>query len=87
MDDIMGVPFMEKALSGANPQRPVTHIVGKVGIGDADGGSLHDAAIIQLDRPGKPSLKFAAVVLGAFDITKMNKLEVAYYDCVVARNP
>jgi hypothetical protein len=87
INDIMGVPFMEAALHDATPERQVTKIVGKVGIGDEKPThSLHDCAIITVDRPGKPALHFAAVVLGAFDITKMNKLEVGYYDCVVARN-
>jgi hypothetical protein len=78
---------MRDALSGAAPPRPVTRIVGKVGIGDEKPvHSLHDAAIIKLDRPGKPSLHFAAVVLGSFDLAKMNKVEVALYDCVASRN-
>jgi hypothetical protein len=88
IDDIMGVPFMEAALHNATPERQVTTIVGKVGIGvDKPTHSLHDCAIITVDRPGKPALHFAAVVLGAFDLNKMEKLEVGYYDCVVARNP
>jgi uncharacterized membrane protein YgcG len=87
MIDIMGVPFMRDALSGAAPPRPVTNIVGKVGIGDETNASLHDCAIVTVDRGADPALHYVAVVLGAFDITKMNKLEIGYHDCVVARHP
>ena len=61
MNDILGVPFMQEALNQANPIRPVTKIVGKVGIGNDS--SRHDAAVVQLDRPGKSPLNLVAVVL------------------------
>ena len=63
IDDIMGVPFMRKALADAHPKRSVTTIHGKVGIGDEKPHhSLHDGAIVTLDRPGKSTLQFVTVV-------------------------
>jgi hypothetical protein len=89
MIGLLGRPFLHGTLSDSKPRRPFMSADGKVGIGSWD-HRYHDSAIVKIERDGDPArpISYVLAVLGSPNgTTALQKLELAYHDCVVARHP